>query len=92
MRHARDADHDDSIPLTARIRSLFRKKPKLRVVPPPVPSARRPVPTPAVQEEGDVEIDALLDKIAKSGLNSLSKAERAKLERARQELLKKEQA
>ena len=92
IRRVVDSDHDDHVPLMARIRSFFRKKPKLRVVPPPVPSTRRPVPTPTVTDDGDVEIDALLDKIAKSGLNSLSKSERAKLERARQELLKKEQA
>jgi hypothetical protein len=56
IRRALDADHDDHVPLAARIRSVFRRKPKLRVVPPPVPSARRPLPTPAAKEYNDVEI------------------------------------
>ena len=36
------------------------------------------------------EIDALLDKIAQSGLGSLTAKERAKLEKGRERLLKKE--
>jgi len=90
MRHAVEMEHDDAVPVLARVRSLFRKKPKLRVVPPPVPSARATPISRTIPQEVDLEIDPLLDKIAKSGLGSLSKAERAKLERARQELLKKE--
>jgi hypothetical protein len=36
------------------------------------------------------DIDPLLDKIARSGINSLTSAEKAKLERARAALLKKD--
>ena len=39
---------------------------------------------------GNVEIDHLLDKIAKHGLNSLTSQERAALERARAKLLEKD--
>jgi hypothetical protein len=42
-------------------------------------------------DEPDSDVDALLDKIAKSGLASLSREDRAKLEKAREALLKKEQ-
>lgn len=41
-------------------------------------------------EDGESELDGLLDKIARNGLASLSKTERAKLEQAREELLRKE--
>jgi hypothetical protein len=91
MRRALDAENDDHVPVAARLRDLFRKKPKLRIVPPPVPSVR-PVTMRSVPDSVEMEMDALLDKIAKTGLASLSNAERAKLERARQELLKREQA
>ena len=36
------------------------------------------------------EMDRLLDKIAQSGIGSLTSAERSRLEKARQELLKRE--
>jgi hypothetical protein len=36
------------------------------------------------------DIDALLDKIAKSGINSLTSKERARLEKGRENLLKKD--
>jgi hypothetical protein len=88
IRYCLDQDYDDAIPITTRISAWFRRKPKLRVMPPPVPSSR-PSVRPIV-EESDTEVDALLDKIAKTGLSSLTNSERAKLERARQELLKKE--
>jgi hypothetical protein len=39
--------------------------------------------------QAESEVDALLDKIARSGLASLSAAERERLEKARQEMLKK---
>jgi Rhomboid family len=64
--------------------AALRSRSKLRVLPSPAP-ARRTV------EESDAatEMDALLDKIAKSGLGSLSARERTRLERAREALLKK---
>lgn len=90
MRHAVEQDYDDHIPLTARIRTWFRSKPKLRVVPRPAPAPRQKIVN-DFDDEPDSDVDALLDKIAKSGLASLSNAERAKLEKAREALLKKEQ-
>lgn len=59
-----------------------RRGPKLRVMPGPVPASR----------DGGAaeEMDRLLDKIAKSGISSLTSAERARLEKAREALLKRE--
>lgn len=61
----------------------IRRKPKLRVLPDPNP----------VGGDDDTpmgEIDALLDKIAKHGIGSLSARERARLEKAREDLMKRE--
>jgi membrane associated rhomboid family serine protease len=69
---------------------LPRRRPKLRVLPKP---STPPRPMPAVEmadHTADTEVDALLDKIAKSGIASLTPAEKARLEKAREELLKKE--
>ena len=64
--------------------ALFRRKPKFRVLPPldQQETAGRDNGTPG-------DMDALLDKIAKSGLHSLTAKERARLEAAREEMLKK---
>lgn len=69
--------------------SLFRRKPKFRVVPKPKPTENTLMPAREVNEPTD-EVDTLLDKIAKTGLASLTDAERAQLERAREALLKKD--
>lgn len=64
-----------------------RSKPKLRVLPDLKPEK---VVTPhVVKEDSMAEMDALLDKIARSGLASLSAAERAQLAKAREELMQK---
>jgi hypothetical protein len=64
------------------------RKPHLVVLPPP---PRREIPkAEMVEEETPDEVDALLDKIAKSGIGSLTPGERAQLEKAREDLLKKE--
>ena len=60
--------------------ALFRPKPKFRVL--PSPDAR--------ESTAPSDMDALLDKIAKSGMASLTAKERARLEAARAELLKKD--
>lgn len=61
-----------------------RRRPKFRVVPRPAAPPRR---APMVVSAGPMEdIDALLDKIARTGLQSLSESERARLERASAEL------
>jgi hypothetical protein len=57
------------------------QKPKSRPRPTVIESA----------ESGTVEIDQLLDKISKQGLNSLTAQERAALERAREKLLEKDE-
>ena len=67
-----------------------RRKPALRVL--PRESTRGPSAAFDEQPEDalDSEVDALLEKIARSGLASLSANERAQLEQAREALLKKE--
>jgi hypothetical protein len=65
--------------------TLFRRKPKLRLLP---PLEQPPGPKRAKGTSGDV--DDLLDKIAKSGLHSLTAKEKARLQAAREELLRKE--
>ena len=62
------------------------RRPKLRVLPPPPAASRRD----EVVSDASSEMDALLDKIAKSGMASLTAKERARLERAREALLKKD--
>ncbi len=72
-----------------RINNPFKRRPKFRVVrPEPAPSATRKAPN--GEDASMDDIDPLLDKIAKSGINSLTSAERARLERARAALLKKD--
>jgi membrane associated rhomboid family serine protease len=68
---------------------LWRRKPKLRVLP-DLP-AKKPVSVakPAPTDSTMAEVDALLDKIAKSGIASLTPKERAKLDAARANLLKR---
>lgn len=67
---------------------LPKRGPKLRVLP-DLPSAKNTArDTPKTTSMA--EIDALLDKIAQSGLSSLSAAERAQLDAARAGLLKKD--
>lgn len=68
--------------------ALFQRKPKLRVLP-DLPAADRYPARPAAQASAQVEMDALLDKIARSGLNSLTDKERARLESLRKSLLRK---
>ncbi len=64
-------------------RERLQPKPKFKVV--PRPSSRRVVEP----EDVYVSIDPLLEKISKSGINSLTASERRALDRARTQLLKK---
>lgn len=64
---------------------LGRRTPKLRVL----PDLETGTPPAAPAERSMAEIDALLDKIAKSGIGSLTAKERARLDAARDDLLKK---
>ena len=69
--------------------TLWRRRPKLRVLPDlPAKSAATPVRV-AREDATMAEVDALLDKIAKSGIASLTPKERAKLEAAREGLMKR---
>ncbi len=61
----------------------FRRKPKIYVV--QKPTARRAAAEP---EDVTSSIDPILDKISKSGIGSLTEAERRQLDRARRKLLK----
>jgi len=67
---------------------LWRRKPKLRVLP-DLP-ANKADSARGVKANSMAEVDALLDKIARSGISSLTSKERAKLDSARAELLKKD--
>jgi hypothetical protein len=67
----------------------LRRRPKLRVVQKPKPRSRPSAGE--VTDNATVEIDQLLDKISRHGLNSLTSQERAALERARAKLLEKDQ-
>jgi hypothetical protein len=66
--------------------NLFRRQPKFRVV----PAARTVFPS-SEESETTADVDALLDKIAKSGMASLTSKERARLEKARADLMRKDQ-
>ncbi|MBI5767428.1 MAG: rhomboid family intramembrane serine protease [Verrucomicrobia bacterium] len=67
---------------------LPSRKPKLRVLP-DLKTENHPRAEPA-GEASMAEIDALLDKIAQSGLGSLTAKERAKLEKGRESLLRRD--
>ena len=67
------------------LKGKFQPKPKFQVVPRATP--RRVVEP----EDVHVSIDPLLEKISKSGINSLTASERKALDRARAQLLKKSQ-
>jgi hypothetical protein len=90
VRHAIEQEYDDRVPLTARIRSWFRSKPKLRVVPRTRDAYAARTREDSDEDELDGEVDDLLEKIARNGLGSLTANERARLEQARENLLKKE--
>jgi membrane associated rhomboid family serine protease len=66
---------------------LFRRAPRLRVIPGLTQGADE---RPAALPGGPMaEVDALLDKIAKSGFSSLTAKEKARLDSARDELAKR---
>ena len=90
VRHAVEQEYDDHVSLPARIRSWVRSKPKLRVLPRPRDAEPARNRDESYGDELDDEVDALLEKIARTGLGSLSVRERERLEQARETLLKKE--
>ena len=86
MQHAKEMEHDDSVSLFEKAAKWFQRKPKFRVVPSPSSRARQ-----TAAESDTSELDALLDKIARNGIDNLTKQERAKLERLREAMIKKDQ-
>ena len=68
---------------------LFRSGPKLRVLP-DLKDDHSSTAKKTDHGSSMAEVDALLDKIAQSGLSSLTAKERAKLDAARADLLKRE--
>lgn len=68
---------------------FWKRKPKLRVLPDLPQRKVAPPPKPARESANMAEVDALLDKIAQSGIGSLTPKERAKLDAARDGLLKR---
>lgn len=78
--------------LTLPALKLEEKKPVFRVLRDlePEPKRAESPRTRAIEQDATAEVDALLDKIAKSGINSLTVKERARLESARADLLKRE--
>ena len=89
IRHAKELEYDDYESPFAGLAKFFQRKPKLRVLPTPAPRERF---RREVGDDDDAmgEVDALLDKIAQSGMASLTPRERAKLEEARAALMKKD--
>ncbi len=85
-RHAVELEHDDYESPLARLTLWFRRR-KFSVV---KSADSRPSRRGSEVSEPAEEMDRLLDKIAKSGLSSLTSAERSRLEKARQALLKRE--
>ncbi len=72
---------------------LWQRKPRLRVLPDPKPQKRARAESSTIisapRTDAMAEVDALLDKIATSGIASLTPKERAKLEAAREGLIKR---
>jgi hypothetical protein len=87
VRHALEAEYDDYESPLARLQLWFRRR-RFRVVKP----APRPRPAAVGASSPADELDRLLDKIAKSGIDSLTPAERTRLEKAREALLRKERS
>jgi hypothetical protein len=67
----------------------WKSKPKLRVLPDLPPKKQAVASKAAANISTMAEVDALLDKIATSGIASLTARERAKLEAAREGLMKR---
>ncbi len=84
--HAKELEYDDYESPAIRFKRLFRRKPKFRVLP-----SARTAPTSLEADAAPNDLDMLLDKIAKTGMASLTAKERARLEKAREALMRKDQ-
>lgn len=91
IRHALEQEYDDYTPVFSRLREFFRRKPRFRVVPKDEPREAERWKEPTEPESAvSPEVDAILDKVARHGLQSLSAAEHAKLQKAREELQRRD--
>jgi len=79
INHAKELEYDDYESPMVRLKQFFRRKPRFRVMPSPRAAATSSY---LQRDEAQSEVDALLDKIAKSGLGSLTAKERERLEKA----------
>jgi hypothetical protein len=86
IRYAKEQEYDDYVSPFSKVRDLFRPKPKFRVMPSPNAAGYRPK-----DPDPDSELDVLLDKIAKTGMGSLTAKEKATLQKAREALMRKDQ-
>jgi hypothetical protein len=88
IRHVKELEYDDYESPIERLKLWMRRR-KFKVVKASIPASSRPA---VLAEDGPTEeMDRLLDKIAQSGMASLSAKERTQLEQAREALLKKDQ-
>jgi hypothetical protein len=67
--------------------NFWRRKPKLHLLPDLKP--QKIINVKVEKEDSMAEMDALLDKIARSGMSSLTAKERTQLAKAREELMQK---
>jgi hypothetical protein len=89
MRHANEKEYDDYESPLARLKFWFRSR-KFKVVNSPGAVPSRRAATTATGGDAQAEVDRLLDKIAKTGLASLSAKERSQLEKASEELSRRD--
>lgn len=87
IRYSVEQEYDDYESPVARLTTWWKRR-KFRVVREPGEAAPRRRNT--SDDDLAEEMDTLLDKIAKSGIDSLTSKERARLEKAREALLKRE--
>jgi hypothetical protein len=87
IRYAVDQEYDDYESPFSRLTTWWKRR-KFRVVGAPRPATPRR--STLGEENLADEVDSLLDKIAKSGIDSLTAKERARLEKAREALMKRE--
>lgn len=86
IRYAVEQEYDDYESPVSRLQTWWKRR-KFRVV--RTPSEATPRRRAEVEAGPAEEMDRLLDKIARSGLGSLTAKERARLEKAREELLRR---
>jgi hypothetical protein len=87
IRYAVEQEYDDYESPFSRLANWWKRR-KFRVV--RAPRADTPRRSTLGEENLAEEVDNLLDKIAKSGIDSLTAKERARLEKAREALMKRE--